>query len=97
MSIFEYMLIEVAYGVERDLSTLRMKDLKTFDDFKRICEAPIYRKAFLVAYNLFPKIESLSEGEKKDLWGMTKRLFPGKGKEELIENCKIIYTGGKLI
>lgn len=96
MTVFEYMIIEAFTGVEREIVKLKVSNLKSELDLIPICNSSI-RKAFLVVYKLYPKIETLEEEEKKELWEFVRKHFPGKRKDELIENCKIIYTAGKIV
>ena len=97
MTVFDYMVVECFTGVERDLAKKLVYDLKSELDIIPICNCMVPRKAFLTVYNLYHKIETLPEEEKKELWEWVRTNFPGKGKQELIENCKIVYTAGKLI
>lgn len=97
MTIFDYMIIESFTGVERSLCEKLILNLKSELDFISLCNCVVPRKSFLTVYKLYPKIETLEEEEKKELWEFVRINFPGKPKEELIENCKIIYTAGKMI
>jgi hypothetical protein len=97
MYVAEYMIIEASTGVEKELCkriAARIKDLK---ELIPICNCSVTRKAFLTVYKLYPKIETLPESEKKDLKDFVIKNFPGKGVQDLVENCRIVYTAGKLI
>lgn len=97
MTVFEYMVIEAYTGLEKDLAKRVVINIKELKDLIPICNCSVTRKAFLVVYKLFPKIEDLPEGEKKDLKDFVIKNFPGKSVEELVDNCRIVYTAGKLI
>jgi hypothetical protein len=97
MLVGEYIIFEMQYGVELDMALRKVKELKSEEELITICGSAILRKCLLRCYKLFPKLESISEEEKKELWQEARDKFPGKKQGELIENCKIIYTVGKLI
>ena len=97
MTVFEHMIVEAYTGVERDLAKLKVAEVKKMEDLIPLCSDSVTRKAFLTVYNLFPKIESLPEEEKKELKEWVIKNFTGKPISELIENCKIVYTAGKII
>jgi len=97
MTVFDYMIVEAFTGVERDLAKKLIINLKDLKDIIPICNCVVSRKAFLTVYNLFPKIETIPESDKKEFWEWARTNFPGKSKAELIENCKIVYTAGELL
>ncbi len=97
MLVWEHMVYELNFGVEKEIAQKRASEIKSMDELVGICRSVIYRKCFLRTYLLFPKIEDLKEEEKKELKDLVIKMFPGKGVEELVENCKIVYTAGKLI
>lgn len=55
------------------------------------------RNIFLDKYRRLIQIELLPEEEKRELWTETKRLMPGKEKEEMIEGCKTLYVISNMI
>lgn len=62
-----------------------------------VCETDVPKKCFLRAYLLQPRIETLQEKEKIELWGYVKEKFPGRSRTELIDRAKIIYTIGRML
>lgn len=77
-----------------DLITRTATDIKNGISNFSISNISVIKGSAFVLYNSMKKIEELEKEEKTDLWNMTRELFPGKGKKELIELCKVVYVIG---
>lgn len=95
MKVWEHVYFELNFGVENDL--VKRIEVKSEEQLLAVFGVSVLRRSFLQLYKLGKKIEDLEEKEKKELWEFVKLKFPGKGKTELVENCKILYSVSKFI
>lgn len=97
ITVAEYLLFEVNYGIELGIikSVANRINKKQLDFIT--ADHPLHKKCGLRVYRLHTKIEDLKQEEKKELWELTKELFPGKSRDELIELCKVVYVIGNYL
>lgn len=97
MTVFEHMIYTLNYEIELGIIKSLADGIKKGEtDFKR-ADQPLTKRCGLRVYRLHPKIEDLKQEEKKELWELTKEIFPGKSKDELIELCKVVYVIGNYL
>jgi len=64
---------------------------------KQLAGNTVVRKEAMIIYRKLTPLENLPEAEKKEWWQLTKETYSGKGKDELIELCKMIYVMGNYL
>lgn len=97
MTVFEHMIYTLNYEIELGIIQSVADGIKKGEtDFKRSAQ-PLTKRCGLRVYRLHTKIEDLKQEEKKELWELTKEIFPGQSKDELIELCKVVYVIGNYL
>ena len=98
MIVADHIKYEIYFGWAMEIIDRLLPELKKSESMMlTICNLTVLKKCFNNLYYLYPKIETLPEEEKKQLWEYVKEKYPNKTRPELIEACKIIYTYSKMI
>jgi hypothetical protein len=76
-----------------DLLSRLMPAVKEGEKYLLCCpNCSVIRDCSLIHYKIIDPLESLPEGEKKELKDYVIKKYPGYPVPELVERCKIIYS-----